>query len=131
MLAIVLFDGDCHFCDWSVQFIIQHDRNGTFYFAPLQSRLGKALLEKYQLPISVNSIVVIENDQAFIKSSAVLRICRHLKGLWKIFYTFKVIPKWVLDPVYDFIARNRYKWFGEKNKCKLYPEHIRKRFLTD
>ena len=131
MFPIVLFDGDCHFCDVSVRFIIEHDRKEIFYFAPLQSQLAKTLLEKHQLPGDVNSLVVIEKDQASIKASAILRICRQLHGFWKIFYIFNVVPKRLLDPLYDFIAHNRYKWFGEKNHCEIYPEHIRKRFLSD
>lgn len=131
MFPIVLFDGDCHFCDRSVQFILKHDEKETFYFAPLQSQLAKTLLEKHQLPEDVNSLVLIEKDQAFIKSSAVLRVCRHLNGVWKMLCVFKIVPKWLLDSIYDFIAYNRYKWFGEKNYCVIYPEHIRKRFLTD
>jgi predicted DCC family thiol-disulfide oxidoreductase YuxK len=131
MVSIVLFDGDCHFCDWSVQFIIRHDHKEIYYFAPLQSERAKVLLEKHQISIDINSLVLIENNKAYMKSSAVLRICRNLQGIWKSFYTFIIIPKSILDLLYDFLAKNRYKWFGKQNKCMIYPEHIRKRFLVD
>lgn len=131
MTPIVLFDGDCHFCDWSVQFIIKHDRKGIYYFASLQSERGKMLLEKYQLSFDINSLVLIENEEAYIKSSAVLRICRNLNGVLSLFYLFNMIPKRLLNVVYDCIAKNRYKWFGKKTYCKIYPEEIQKRFLVD
>jgi predicted DCC family thiol-disulfide oxidoreductase YuxK len=131
MTPIVLFDGDCHFCDWSVQFIIKHDHKGIYYFAPLQSKRAQVLLEKHQISFDVNSIVLIENENAFIKSCAVLRICRNLNGIWRLLYLFNVLPKRLLNSFYDVIAKNRYKWFGKKTHCQIYPEDIRKRFLVD
>ena len=131
MTPIVLFDGDCHFCDSSVQFIIKHDHKGIYYFAPLQSKRAQVLLEKHQISFDLNSIVLIENEEAYIKSTAVLRICRNLHGIWRLFYVFTLLPKRVLDFFYDIIAKNRYRWFGKKTHCKLYPEEIRKRFLVD
>lgn len=130
MNYIVLFDGECHFCDLSVQFIINHDPNELFYFASLKSKVGKELLVKYQLPADINSIVLIEKEKAYVKSTAALRICRHLRGAWKFLFVFKFIPHSVRDFAYDLIAKNRYKWFGEKDSCKLPPPRIRKRFLT-
>jgi predicted DCC family thiol-disulfide oxidoreductase YuxK len=131
MTPIVLFDGDCHFCDWSVQFIIKHDHKGIYYFAPLQSEKGKMLLENHQISFDLNSLVLIENGKAYIKSMAVLRICRNLHGMWRFLYLFTILPKRVLDLFYDVIGKNRYKWFGKKTYCKVYPEDIRKRFLED
>jgi predicted DCC family thiol-disulfide oxidoreductase YuxK len=131
MTPIVLFDGDCHFCDWSVQFIIKHDHKGIYYFAPLQSKRAQVLLKKHQISFDLNSLVLIENEEAYIKSTAVLRICRNLHGIWRLFYVLTLLPKRVLDFFYDIIAKNRYRWFGKKTHCKLYPEEIRKRFLVD
>ena len=131
MTPIVLFDGDCHFCNSSVQFIIKHDHKGIYYFAPLQSKRAQVLLEKYQISSDMNSIVLIENGKAYIKSTAVLRICRNLHGMWRFLYLFTILPKRVLDLFYDIIAKNRYRWFGKKTHCKIYPEEIRKRFLVD
>ena len=130
MNYIVLFDGECHFCDLSVQFIINHDPKELFYFASLKSKVGKELLVKYQLPADINSIVLIEKEKAYVKSTAALRICRHLRGAWKYLFVFKFVPISLRDIAYDLIAKNRYKWFGEKDSCKLPPPSIRKRFLT-
>ena len=131
MTPIVLFDGDCHFCNSSVQFIIKHDHKGIYYFAPLQSKRAQVLLEKHQISIDINSLVLIENDRAFIKSAAVLKICRNLHGIWSFFYVFNIFPKRLLNSIYDVMAKNRYRWFGMKTYCKIYPEDIRKRFLED
>ena len=130
MNYIVLFDGECHFCDLSVQFIINHDPKELFYFASLKSDVGKNYLAKYQLPANIDSIVLIENEKAYVKSNAALRICRHLRGVWKVLWVFRFIPTIVRDIAYDRVAKNRYKWFGKSDSCKLPPPRIIKRFLT-
>ena len=130
MNYIVLFDGECHFCDLSVQFIINHDPKELFYFASLKSDVGKKYLTKHQLPADIDSIVLIENEKAYVKSTAALRICRHLRGAWKVLFVFRFVPISVRDIAYDLIAKNRYKWFGKSDSCKLPPPSIRKRFLT-
>lgn len=126
---IVLFDDECHFCDWSVQFIIKRDPEGLFHFASLQSEVGLALLELYDVPSDIESMVFVENGKAYVKSGAALRICRYLQGAWKLLYIFRMIPIPVRDRVYDWIVKNRYKWFGKKESCRLLPPSDRKRFL--
>ncbi|RST72743.1 thiol-disulfide oxidoreductase DCC family protein [Siminovitchia acidinfaciens] len=130
MNSIVLFDGICNFCDASVQFIIKNDPKGNFRFASLQSDIGQKLLKEYNVPADVDSIVLIENDKAYCKSAAALKICRHLNGLWKIAYTFIIIPAPLRNLVYDLIARNRYKWFGKKESCILPSPEVQSRFLS-
>ena len=130
MNYIVLFDGECHFCDWSVQFIINHDLKELFYFASIKSDAGKKYLTKYQLPANIDSIVLIEKEKVYVKSTAILRVCRHLRGAWKYLFIFRFVPSSVRDIAYDLIAKNRYKWFGKRDSCKLPPPNIRKRFLT-
>ncbi len=130
MNPIVLFDGECQFCDSSVQFIIKHDAKELFYFASLKSEVGKELLVKYAVSSEIDSIVLIENNKAYVKSIAVLRIGRQLRGVLKCLYIFKFVPTSVRDFAYDLIAKNRYKWFGKKDSCKLPPPSIRKRFLS-
>ena len=130
MNRIVLFDGECHFCDSSVHFIIKHDTRELFHFAPLKSAVGKELLLKYDVSPEINSIVLIEKEKAYVKSTAALRICRQLRGTWKCLYVFTFVPISVRDFAYDLIAKNRYKWFGKKESCKLPPPNIRKRFLS-
>ncbi|MGI2328586.1 thiol-disulfide oxidoreductase DCC family protein [Planococcus sp. YIM B11945] len=127
--AIVLFDGDCNFCDSSVQFIIQHDPAGYYHFASLQSDIGMKLRKEHQIPDDVDSLVLIEKGKAYVKSEGALRISHHLTGLWKLAFYLKSVPSFVRDGAYDIFARNRYKVFGKLNSCMLPPPHIRKRFL--
>lgn len=129
MKRIILFDGECNFCDKSVQFIIKRDPNANFHFASLQSKIGKELLSQYNVPNNINSLVLIENHQCFFKSSAALRVCKKLKGAWKLLYVFVIVPKPLRDGVYSIIAKNRYKWFGKNNKCLLPSPEERQRFL--
>ncbi|HSI66095.1 MAG TPA: thiol-disulfide oxidoreductase DCC family protein [Planococcus sp. (in: firmicutes)] len=127
--AIVLFDGDCNFCDSSVQFIINHDPAGYYQFASLQSEIGSQLREEHQIPDDVDSLVLVQNGQAYVKSEGALKISYHLTGLWKLAYYLKPLPRPVRDAAYDVIANNRYKVFGKLDSCMLPPPHIRKRFL--
>ncbi|WP_336769728.1 thiol-disulfide oxidoreductase DCC family protein [Bacillus bombysepticus] len=129
MERIILFDGECNVCDRSVQFIIQRDPIGLFKFASLQSDIGQELLDKYNAPSDLNSFVLIENDKCYFKSSAALRVCKNLKGAWKLLYFFLVVPKPLRDYFYSIIAKNRYKWFGKKDSCMLPSPEVRKRFL--
>lgn len=128
-MRIILFDGECNFCDASVQFIIKRD-NGTFHFASLQSKFGKELVKRFRLQ-SIDSLVLIENDRAYTKSTAALRIAKRLYLLWPLCYLLIVLPKPIRDSIYDFIAKNRYKWFGKKEVCMLSSEKDRIRFLAD
>ncbi len=130
MHPVVLFDGECNFCDSSVQFIINRDPKGIFQFASLQSETGEELTRKHHMAQDVDSMVLIEDGKVYYKSAAALRISRHLKGAWKLLYALMAVPRPLRDLGYDFIARNRYKWFGKKDSCMLPPPHIRKRFLA-
>ncbi|MHA6253459.1 thiol-disulfide oxidoreductase DCC family protein [Oceanobacillus sp. CAU 1775] len=129
MDTIVLFDGECNFCDSSVQFIIRRDPKETFKFASLQSDLGIELREKFQTPDDMDSLVLIENNNIYYKSTAALRIAKHLKGLWKLSYIFTLVPRSIRDVAYNIIAKNRIKWFGTKNSCTLPTPETRSRFL--
>jgi predicted DCC family thiol-disulfide oxidoreductase YuxK len=129
MERIILFDGECNFCDQSVQFIIKRDPKGHFKFASLQSDIGKELLNKHNTPEDIDSFVLIEDNNCYFKSSAALRVCKNLKGVWKIPYVLLVIPKPIRDFFYGLISKNRYKWFGKKESCMLPSPEERKRFL--
>ncbi|WP_096201564.1 thiol-disulfide oxidoreductase DCC family protein [Bacillus sp. FJAT-45350] len=128
-MAVVLFDGECHLCNRSVQFIIKRDPKGYFQFTTLQSGVGKELVKKHNLPSTLDSIVVIDNDRYYVKSDGALHICRHLKGGWKSFYLVKLLPHFIRDFFYRIIAMNRYKWFGKEEKCLLPSKELKKRFL--
>lgn len=127
---IILFDGECHFCDRSVQFILKRDRHGYFKFASLQSELGQKLLKKHQIPTDTDSFVLVTSKQAYVKSTAALKVVRHLTGLWKILYVFILVPRPLRNFVYDVIAKNRYRWFGRKESCDLSTPEMRRRFLS-
>ncbi len=130
MQRIVLFDGDCLFCDRSVQFIIKRDPAAHFQFASLQSELGQELIAKHNVPATVDSLILIEKDNAYIKSTAALRIAKKLDGLWHLVYLCILIPSPIRDGVYNYIANHRYRWFGKKDdSCALPSPEVRKRFL--
>lgn len=128
---IILFDGICNFCDATINFVINHDKKGNFVFAPLQSSTGEALLKKFAISREVtDSMVLIEGEKVYVKSTAALRISRKLNGLYPLLYGFIILPKFIRDSVYDLIAKNRYKWFGKKDSCMLPTPEIRQRFLA-
>lgn len=129
MTAIVLFDGECNFCDASVQFIIARDPSGYFQFAALQSDIGEKLKKEHHIPEKLDSFLVIENNTVYDSSDAALFVCKHLSGVWKSFFVLKVLPKTFRDYFYKIIAKNRYKWFGKKDSCTIPSPEIRSRFL--
>lgn len=129
--SIILFDGVCNFCDASVQFIIQHDPKRKYRFASLQSKIGQTYIEKFPALEHIDSIILLENDTYYIHSDAVLRITKQLNGFWKCFYVFICIPRWIRNPLYRFVAKHRYTWFGKKESCMIPTKEIRDRFLSD
>ncbi|WCK57192.1 thiol-disulfide oxidoreductase DCC family protein (plasmid) [Aneurinibacillus sp. Ricciae_BoGa-3] len=129
MSTVVLFDGLCNFCDKSVQFIIERDPNAYFHFASLQSDVGKEYLIAHGIKTEVNSLVLIENEKAYIKSSAALRISCNLAGFWRLFSVLLIIPRPNRDFFYDWFAKNRYKWFGKREHCVIPTPEYQRRFL--
>ncbi len=117
-------------CNSAVNFIIKRDKKKKFRFAPLQSAAGQILLNQYELSISdLQSFVLIEEKKAFTKTTAALRVTKYLYKPWPMIQAFLVIPTFIRDPVYNFIARNRYKWFGKKEECMVPTAELRSRFL--
>src|SRR3954447_22384270 len=110
-MAIILFDGECHVCDKSVEFIIKRDPDGYFHFASLQSEVGQNILNYYRVERDIDSLVLIDHNQYYQKSTAALKICRNLKGLSKFLYILLIIPLPIRDFFYKIIAKNRYRWF--------------------
>lgn len=126
---IILFDGDCNFCDKSVQFIINRDPKGYYKLASLQSNAGKKIKQKMNIPEDLDSMIYIHNNRYYDRSSAILRICKNLKGVVKWGYILLIIPKPIRDFFYKIIAKNRYKWFGKKTSCMIPTPEMKKRFL--
>ena len=127
---VILFDGVCNFCDASVNFIIRQDKKNVFRFAALQSSAGQQLAEKYHLPKKdFDSFVLVDQGKIYIKSTAGLRVYGNLPWIWKWTQIFWIVPKFIRDAVYDYVARNRYKWFGKKDQCVIPSAEVRSRFL--
>lgn len=129
MDKIILFDGECNFCDHSVQFIIKREKGAIYTFAALQSEAGQKLLKKYRVPPTIDSLVLLDGNRFFLKSSAALRICKNLKGGWPLLSNLLLVPRPLRDYIYDIAAKNRYKWFGKKDSCMVPPPEMKKRFL--
>jgi predicted DCC family thiol-disulfide oxidoreductase YuxK len=127
---VILFDGVCNFCNGAINFVLKQDRKSVFRFAPLQSEAGRRLLQQYNLPTEeFESFVLIDQGKVYKKSNAALRVMNKLPWYWKESQIFRVIPTIFRDAIYDFIARNRYKWFGKKDQCMVPTPEMRSRFL--
>lgn len=129
MSAIILFDGVCNFCNSSVNFIIERDKKNYFKFAPLQSEMGQKFIEKFGLS-EIDSIITIENNEAFTHSTAALKIAKNLGGFWALFYGFIIVPRFIRDFFYKLFAKYRYKLFGKKDQCMMPTPEIRDKFLS-
>lgn len=127
---VILFDGVCNFCNGAVNFTIKRDKHKAIRFAPLQSKVGRELANEYGVAENdMSSFLFIEEGKLSNKSTAALKVCRYLKGLWPLCYGLIIIPAFIRNAVYDFIAKNRYKWFGQKDECMVPTADVRARFL--
>ena len=128
---IILFDGVCNLCDSAVQFVIKHDRNDVFRFVALQSELGQEILKHIGInPINIDSVILYEPGIAYYyKSMAAIEIAKSLGGFWHFGTVFKIIPAGIRNQLYDYIAKNRYKWYGKKETCWIPTEKLKSKFL--
>lgn len=127
---IILFDGVCNLCNGAVQFIIKRDKKDVFRFAALQEATGQKLIEENEIYVpDMESMVLIEADAYYTKSSAALRIAYEFGGLWKLLKLFEWLPVPLRDALYNLIARNRYKWFGKQDNCMIPTPELRAKFL--
>ena len=127
---IILFDGVCNLCNGAVQFVIRHDKEEKFLFAALQSSFGQQLLQRHQLPVKqFDSVILLQDEKVYTKSTAALKVARQLNGASKSLYIFIIVPKFIRDAVYAFIASHRYKWFGKTNECMIPTPQLKSRFL--
>lgn len=125
---IIFFDGVCNLCNGAVNFVIDRDPEGLFKLAPLQSEIAADYLDEDRIS-KLDSIVLYENGKIYEKSTAALKIAKKLNGAWFLLYTFIIIPPFIRNFVYNIIAKNRYKWFGERETCRMPTEDIKERFL--
>lgn len=127
---IILFDGVCNLCNTAITFVIKRDPKDLFLYTPLQSKTGKILTHKYDIDTTtIDSIILIKNNKAYTKSAAALHIARHLKGAYSLFTVFLIIPSFIRNWVYDYVAKNRYKWYGKRDACMIPTPALKAKFL--
>ncbi|WP_275316798.1 thiol-disulfide oxidoreductase DCC family protein [Tenacibaculum bernardetii] len=128
---IILFDGVCNFCNNTVLWIIRFDKKNKFVFASLQSDIGKKITNHLGIDtLKIDAIILYAPNISYeIKSTAALKIMNKFGGFWKLTQVFFFIPEGIRNIVYDFIAKNRYNWFGKKDACMIPSKNIRDKFL--
>lgn len=127
---IILFDGVCNFCNSSINFVIDHDPEKHFKFAPLQSDIGQEILNHFHKNTKdFDSVILLKDNQLYQKSEAALEIVKHLSGFWKYLSIFGILPTFFLNFFYDIIAKSRYKIFGKTDSCRMPTPELRERFL--
>jgi predicted DCC family thiol-disulfide oxidoreductase YuxK len=136
MGPVLLYDGACGFCADSVRLVLRHDRQATLRFAPLQGSFGAALRARHPEIASVDSMLWVEpangsvaHERVFVRSAAALRVARYLGGRWRVFLLGHLVPPFLRDALYDFIARHRHRIGGNRDACLVVPPAARARFL--
>ncbi len=128
--SVILFDGVCNLCNASVRFVIKRNRTARFKFASLQSDYATSLFRKLNFDSAdADSIVLLEKGKIYVKSTAALKIARRLDDLWPLLYAFIIVPRFIRDAAYGFVARNRYRWLGKKDYCEMPAPVVKGRFL--
>ena len=129
---VILFDGVCNLCNDAVLKIIKNDKNNSFVFTSLQSKIGQEITKYLKIDVAkIDSIILYEPTIAYdIKSTAALKIMNEFGGFWKITQFFWIFPRFIRDVVYNVIAKNRYKWFGKKETCMIPTPELKAKFLT-
>ena len=127
---IIFFDGFCNLCNGAVQFTIERDRKNIFRFASLQSAYAQEKLLPYAInPAIGDSMMLLENEKVYERSTAALRVARRLSGIWPLLYAFIIIPTFIRDAVYNYVGKNRYKWFGKQESCWVPTPELKSKFV--
>ena len=130
MQQIVFFDGVCNLCNRSVNFLIKQDKKNVLKFASLQSAYAQNVVPKALLNHEkLDSIIVYTDGKFYDRSIAVLKLCKILGGLFTVFLIGYLLPRFIRDGLYSFIANNRYRWFGKTEQCRVPTAELKKRFL--
>jgi predicted DCC family thiol-disulfide oxidoreductase YuxK len=116
---VILFDGICNLCNASVNFILKRDKNQLFRYVSLQSEEGEKLISHYAIPKNVDSVILIKNKEVYLESEAAVEIAAMLPRPWSWMASFSIIPRKLRDKIYRCIARNRYRWFGKRETCRV------------
>ncbi len=128
---IILFDGVCNLCDSTVQYLIKRDNKDVFRFVALQSEIGKQIIEHIGIDTTkTDSIILYEPGKGYYyKAEAAINIATQLGGIYKLMRIFSVLPKGFNNAVYDYVAKNRYKWYGKKDECMIPTPEMKAKFL--
>ena len=126
---IVFFDGVCGLCSAFVDFLFKYDQRAIFKVATLQGKIAADELKDLPEAKNIKSIVLKDEKGIHLRSSAVLKILTRLGGVWTLTYPFFLVPTPIRDWIYEFIAKNRYEWFGKKETCRIPTAEERSRFL--
>ncbi|KGL63317.1 thiol-disulfide oxidoreductase DCC family protein [Polaribacter sp. Hel1_85] len=129
---IILFDGVCNLCNNSVLKVIKYDKKNVFLFTAIQSEKGKEIVNHLGIDVSnIDSIILYEPGVSYdIKSTAALKIMNEFSGFWKLTQLFWIFPESFRNYIYDYIAKNRYKWFGKKESCMIPTQELKNKFLN-
>ncbi|MDB5282077.1 MAG: hypothetical protein JWO06_1152 [Bacteroidota bacterium] len=129
-MKVILFDGVCNLCNGLVNWVIDRDTKNQFKFSSLQSAYGQKIIQQFGIAGEyMDTVVLVEDDRAFLRSEAVLRILLHLGYPYKILYGSIIVPKFIRDGIYSFIAKNRYQWFGKRDTCRIPDIRLKSKFL--
>jgi predicted DCC family thiol-disulfide oxidoreductase YuxK len=127
---VILFDGVCNLCNGAVQFVIARDPKKNFRFASLQSSYGQAIAQKANMPTKeFNSFILFEKGLIYTHFTGALKVTKKLSGGWPLLYLFIIVPKFIRDAIYNFIGKNRYRWFGKQETCWVPTPDIKLLFL--
>jgi predicted DCC family thiol-disulfide oxidoreductase YuxK len=125
---IVFFDGSCGLCNRSVKFVLRKEKKQDLIFSPLQSEFAKNFMKGKMTMEGLDSMVLFENGKIYTQSSAALRITKYLKGLWPIMTIFLIVPPFIRNAIYSYIAKNRITWFGSADYCEMMTPELKNRF---
>ncbi len=127
---ILIFDGVCNICAFGVGIVLRNDKRGLYRFAFAQGKAGGALKKRFGLPDGdLENVTLVEGGRCYTKSTAALRVLARLPFPWRLGLVFWIVPRPLRDVLYSLVARNRYKWFGQKDSCLMPPPDVRQRFL--
>ena len=130
MQPVIFFDGVCNLCNGAVQFTIERDGSNTFKFASLQSKYAQENIALFNIaPENLQSFILLENNKVYLRSTAALHVAKKLNGLWPLLYGFIIVPRFIRDAIYNYVAKNRYKWFGKQESCWVPTPALKDKFL--
>ena len=129
-MYVILFDGVCNLCNAAVNWVIDHDSRNVIKFASLQSEYGQQMVKQHHLTNEyMNTIYLVEGDKVYSRSTAVLRTLKHLTGIYSLGYGFIIVPRFIRNFFYNLVARNRYKWFGKRDVCRIPTPELKAKFI--